>query len=129
MKKLMVLGLFLAVSCFAGVTDPLPDSSFWAAVLGFIGSVKGMSVLALAAAATQLAMVFFRTSYGNVAGKFKISIVLGLSVVLTLIGALASGANFFGALVSGPVLAAIQVFVYELYKQFSAPVQPLRVVE
>lgn len=112
---LLVLGFGFLAYAEAPVA---PDSDFWQALLNFLGGMKGMSGLALAAAVVQLAMVFFNTSYGNLAGKWKLVIVYGLSLVGAVVAGLASGLAILPALLNGTVLAAAQVFINEIIKHF-----------
>lgn len=98
------------------LSQPLPNEALYAALANFISGIKGVGVLAGAAAVVQLLIVFFRTQFSSFAGEYKLLIVLGLSVVGVFIGNLLSGVNVLSALLSGPFIAAVQVFVNEFLK-------------
>lgn len=114
---LMVLFLFPLI-VLAGIDDVVPTEQWVLQLVGFISSAKGLSVLALAAGATQLLMLLFQTPIGNLAGKWRLSLVALFSLAFVLIGALVSGMPIGVALFSAPVLAALQVFLNQIYKQF-----------
>lgn len=116
-NRLVVFTALFPLVAFA--EDTLPDAEFWSALISFLGGVGGMSGLAIAAGVIQLAMVLLKTSYGNLAGKYKLLIVAGLSVGGAIVSGLASGLPFVNALLNGAVLAAIQVFVNEIIKHFT----------
>lgn len=116
-NRIVVLTAFFPLVAFA--EDTLPDTEFWSALISFLGGVGGMSGLAIAAGVIQLAMVLLKTSYGNLAGKYKLLVVAGLSVAGAIVSGLASGLPFVNALLNGAVLAAIQVFVNEIIKHFT----------
>lgn len=121
----LVVFLLLTVSIVAFAEAPLPDSDFWSELLKLLGGIKGMSGLAVAVAVVQLAMVFFQTSYGNLAGSWKLVIVSGLTAVGAVLAGIASGVGLLPALLNGAVLAALQVFVNEIIKHFKEPKQIL----
>jgi hypothetical protein len=87
-------------------------------VVAFINSVGGMSVLAIAAGAAQLLVKIASSSIGDLAGKYKLLIVSGVSVVSVVLGGLLAGAPLFSVLLSGAGLAALQVFLHQIYTQF-----------
>lgn len=98
--------------------EEVPVGDLLPAVLQFIGGLKGASALAITAGVIQLALLVFKTSLTNFAGKYKLLIVLGLSVAGALVGAMAGGMSVGAALVSGSVIAAAQVFIHQIVKQF-----------
>lgn len=118
-KLLLVFSFVFCLASFADVTDPLPDSEFWTGLLSFLSSISGKSILALVAGLVQVAMVFFRTSLSNFAGKYKLLVVTGLSVVGVVLAGLMAGESVLVTLFSGVGLAALQVFINQVIKQFS----------
>ena len=99
------------------VIEPSADElTKYLAVLGSIGSLKGM---ALAAAIIQGLMLFFRSSMAAFAGKYKLVIVAGLSFVAAFVGGLAAGKPVGAVILDGAVLTALQVFANQAIKQFS----------
>lgn len=97
-------------------TQPLPDSSFWTGLLEFVKSLKNGTALTIVAAFVQLSIVFFRTSFGNFAGVYKLLTVLGLAVVYTFLMNLMRGMPLLDSLLDGTVVTAVMVFVNELMK-------------
>ena len=87
-------------------------------VINFINSAAGMSVLAIAAGAAQLLIKIANSSIGDLAGKYKLLIVTGASVLATVFGGLAAGGSLFAVLFSGASIAALQVFIHQIYTQF-----------
>ncbi len=87
-------------------------------IITFINSASGMSVLAIAAGAAQLILKIANSSIGDLAGKYKLLIVSGVTVVGSVLAGLASGGSFLAVLLSGASMAALQVFVYQIYVQF-----------
>jgi hypothetical protein len=93
---------------------------FLADIIAFIATVKGASVLAIAAGIAQLVMKFFQTPLADFAGKYKLLIVSGVSVVATVLGAMVTGLSFGAAILSGGAIAALQVFLHQIYTHFFA---------
>jgi len=116
-SALSVTFLLIPAVCLA--EDVIPDTEFWTQLLALLGGVGGMSGLAIAAGVVQLAMVFLKTSYGQIAGKYKLLVVSGLSLAGAILAGLISGQPLLNALLNGAVLAAIQVFVNEIIKHFT----------
>lgn len=117
---LPILILLLPVIARADdVTTPLSDVAFFQTLIQLMGGVKGASVGAIVVSVVQLAMTFFRTPMGNFAGKWKLILVTGLSVVAAVGGALITGQTLLQALLQGATLAALQVFANETVKHFS----------
>lgn len=82
--------------------------------LPIITSMKGASALAIAVAVTQLVMKLAQSPLGNLAGKWKLIIVTGVSIVATYLGLVFAGTSWLSALIAGPLLAALQVFAHQL---------------
>lgn len=111
--------LVCTVSVLGDVVTPLPDADFWGELLKFLGSIKGQTTMGIVAALVQLAMMFFRTSMGDLAGVWKWVIVSGLSMVGVLLASMAAGNSFLVSITSGAVLAAFQVWLHQLIKTIS----------
>ena len=124
-KLLLVFSFVFSLASFAeAITDPLPESAFWSELLVFLSGWQGKSALAITAGVVQAIMIFFRTPLANFAGKVKLTVVTGLSVVGVVLGGLMSGQSILVSLLSGAGLAALQVFVNQVIQQFSEkPVQ------
>lgn len=125
--SLVIIGLALIpLAVFGEVIDPsvpLPETAFWQAVLAILQGFKGGTVLGIAALVVQAAMILFVTPYGSFAGVAKRRIVLGLSCVAVFIGNLIAGLDVMAALFTGPMLAALQIFFFELVSP--KPVNPI----
>lgn len=125
MKLLSLLFLTLTVFLFsliafcADATDPLATGDFFTQLWQLIGQGKGASGLGLAVAITQGFMLFFRTEMANFTGKWKLTIVLGLSMAVGIMTLRTSGASWSAALFNSATLAAVQVFGHQLMKQLS----------
>ena len=94
------------------------NDQFLMSLWQFIGGSKGMSGMALVAAIVQIVMMFFKTSLASFAGKHRLLIVMGLTVVGSIVGLMSQGMSFTAALVNGATLSGMQVFAHQLYKQF-----------
>ena len=122
LKKIATLSAFALLS-FVGVAYaqeivPISTDEFLIKLWQFIGGVKGMQGLVLAAAAVQTIMLFFRSPLSTFAGKYRLLIVLGLSVIASIVGLMSQGLGLVAALVHGTTLAAGQVLAHQVYKQF-----------
>jgi low affinity Fe/Cu permease len=76
------------------------------------------SVSAIVITVTQILMQVLSGPLAEVAGKWRLLIVTGLSLVLAIATGLTAGMTFVAALLSGAGLAALQVFVHQIYTQF-----------
>lgn len=122
LKKITTL-FALAMLSFVSVAYaqeivPISTDEFLIKLWQFIGGVKGMQGLVLAAAAVQTIMLFFRSPLSTFAGKYRLLIVLGLSVIASIVGLMSQGLGLVAALVHGTTLAAGQVLAHQVYKQF-----------
>ena len=116
--------MVLCISLFATIahaqdTSPLPDTAFWSKLLEVLGGAKGMTVKGIVLAVVQLAVVFFRTSFSDFAGKTKLLVVLALSLLATVLGHIFTGMSVPAALLDGTTLAAFQVFAHQLVKHLN----------
>lgn len=118
MNRLIALTIFLPLLAFAGIDDVVNTETWVLEVLKFFTTIKGLGTLAVVAGAVQLAMIAFQTPLANVAGKYRLVAVAGFSAIGLLLGAMATGQSLGAAVLSAPVLAALQVFANQIYKQF-----------
>jgi len=102
---------------FGGIEDQIATDEVLAALLTLAGGWKGISTLGGIAAVLQLAMKFFQTPLAKFAGVWRLTIVAGLSVIATVLGLMVQGQEFLPSLLSGGVLAAVQVFGHQIFKQ------------
>lgn len=117
--RFSILALMLWIPFVAsGIDAVVPIESWVLETLNWVLSLQGASVLAIAAGATQAVMRFFKTSLGEVAGKYRLLIVAGLTTVGVVLGGVASGVPLMGVLFSAAFLTAVEVFAHQIKKQF-----------
>jgi len=103
--------------------DPSKDLDtgvFLKALIKSIGSFAGGTALMIAALATQLLLLLFRTQLATFAGKWRLLIVYVLSLVSGVLALKVSvdGMEWLAALLHSNTLAAAQVLVHQVKKQF-----------
>lgn len=103
--------------------DPASDldtAAFLNALGKSIGSVKGASALLLVVIISQLLMLFFRTPLGSFAGKWKLLIIYGMSLLGGVVALKVSvdGIGWLAALLHANTLGALQVLAHQAKKQF-----------
>ncbi len=87
-------------------------------LLKSLGGLKGAGALAIAVVITQGIMLFFRTKLSSFAGKWRLLIVAGLSLVTGFLSLLVSGVSWQGALMHAETIGAFQVLGHQLFVQF-----------
>ncbi len=102
----------------ADLSQELPVGDLLKAVTESVTSWKGLGALGIAALVVQLLMLVFRTTLMNWAGKWKLVVVYVLSLAAGYMALMVAGASWSEALLHSQTLAAAQVFVNQLYKQF-----------
>lgn len=110
---LCVLITIVSVTAFAELVEPTPEE--WGKVLVSVTSGQ-LSVLAVVAAVVQACMLVLRTRIGEGAGRLRLVLVSLLTVVGGVLGLRSQGMEWGSSLVHSSVLAAAQVFMYDLYK-------------
>ena len=117
-KSFLPVVVFLAsVVAFADVVT-VPTDEFITAFWQFVGQLHGASVLVVVAGVVQLLMKFFSTSLANFAGKYRLLVILSLTLVGSVIGLMSQGMTLSAALLNGATLTAFQVLINQIYKQF-----------
>lgn len=118
----MAMFSFLALAQDAVImpvpTEPIPSAEFFSALIASIGGFKGASALGIAYIVVQLVMKFFSTAMGSFAGKWRLVIVTGLSIVCGVLSLKVAGVSWSAALMHSQVLAALSVYLNQLWKQF-----------
>jgi len=99
-------------------TVDLDSGIFISAVVTAMGGMSGLGALGIVALCIQLLMLFFRTPLASFAGKWKLVIVLSLSLVGGFLAQMFNGLPWYGALLSAGSLTAVQVLVNQIWKQF-----------
>lgn len=124
MRTLLFL-LALLVPSLAFATDPatMPVDLDWSESLRLLvqalGGLKGAGALTVAAAVTQGVMILARSPLGNFAGKFKLLVYTGVSMVAGVLALKLSGVDWLGALMHATTLTAVGTFVNQCLKQAS----------
>lgn len=103
----------------AAAPAPTPDGDFLMLLLTSLGQLKGLSALGVALLVTQLVSHALNTVSGQkVAGKYRLALIFGLSIVTGVLGLVSQGVSLPAALLHSNTFAAYQVFAHQLYKQF-----------
>lgn len=95
-----------------------PTGDEWAKLIESLGGLKGASTLAIIAFIVQLLMLLLRTQLGAFAGKWRLVVVLGLTMVGGVIALKMQGMEWVAAILHSSTLAAAQVFGHQMFKQF-----------
>lgn len=124
-KKSLILGtafgtmaLLASILAFGDDQAVVPADQFMVAFWQFLGGFKGLSGMAAVAAVVQIVMLFFKSTLSGFAGKYRLLIVTGLTVVASVVGLMGQGMTLTAALLNGATLTAVQVFAHQLWKQF-----------
>lgn len=119
-STLIILFLLMPLMLFAqDVVDVISNEAFLKSLIDAVGSVKGASTLGVVLIAVQLIMQFLKTKWGGAAGKYRLLAITGLTLVGGVLAIMATSDVTFGvAIISSANLAALQVFLHQLYKQF-----------
>jgi len=119
--SLMLMTLVMSAVAFA-VEDPtvvvVGMDEFVQMLLKSVGEIKGASGLVIAVIVTQLMMKAFQTPIANMAGKYRLLIVVVLSLITGVLAMVASGVSAPAALLHSSTIAGLQVLIHQIYKQF-----------
>lgn len=107
---------FVAVAHAADVVPPSTDEL--AALIASLGGLKGASALAIAAVVVQGIMLVIRTKLGEMAGKWRLTIMYALTVAAAVIAQRIAGLDLGAALMHSNTLAALQVLAHQVLVQF-----------
>lgn len=115
--SIFAFSIFFAGFAFANeIVAPSVDEI--AALVLSLGGLKGASALAITAVAVQGVMLMLRSKLGEVAGKFRLLAVYLLTVVGVVVSFRIAGLDLGAALVHAQTLAAAQVLINQVVKQF-----------
>jgi hypothetical protein len=119
----MRLTLFVALVLFPGllladINETIGTEVWILEIIGQLGSLKGAGAMAIAAFATQAVMRFFKTPLAKFAGKWRLLAVSGLTVASMVVAGLAQGLDFGAIMAGSGMLASVQVFLNQAWKQF-----------
>ena len=110
--------LLFAVAAFAQDVITPPSGADILAFLNAIGGLKGAGALVISAVIVQGVMLFVRFSFGEILGKYRLSLMLLLSLVSGFVSLRIAGADVGSALLHPATLAAFQLLFNQIYKQF-----------
>lgn len=122
----MLIFLCMPLIVFAQeVVPPVTDLDFLGKLLQFFTEYKSMTSLAIAAAVVQLLLMFFNAPiagkiFAKLDAQLKLIIVTGLTIAFGLITQKIAGISFGEAFWSAANLAAVQVFLHQVYLKFFA---------
>src|SRR3954466_424795 len=95
-----------------------PSGADFQALFASLGGLAGMKALAIVAVVIQAMMLLVRSQAGELLGKYRFLIVYAGSMILAPIALISSGVSVGAAFVHANTLAAIQVFLNQIFKQF-----------
>lgn len=123
--RLLALAFLPLVAFFSaaiawGQVDPTlpPTGAEWQDFFTALGGVQGMSTMALVALVVQGLMLMFRGPLSNLAGAGKLVVVTGLTLVGGVVSLHAQGLDWVSCLMQSTTLAAMQVFLHQVWTQF-----------
>lgn len=126
-----VIAMFVPAFAIAQASAPasLPadvtTADFLQSLLQALGSLKGATTLGFVVVGVQVLLKFFESPLANWAGKWRLTVVFFLTVPATALALKLQGLSWLVALLSGPVLAAVQVFAHQVYAQFTEKPAPV----
>ena len=119
MKLLFTIFLLLvATIAFGQVAPEVSYDEFIAFLMKSLGGVKGASSMAIAVLVAQVGLKLIQTSAGELLGKYKLLVVAGLTMLVSIVGMMVTGTELLPALLGSSGIAAVQVFLHQIYKQF-----------
>ncbi len=95
-----------------------PSSEELLVFIQALGGWKGLGALGIAMIVVQGLLLLARTSLINIEGKWRLFAVLLLSTISGVIALLSAGVPLTEALLHSQTLAAFQVLLHQIYKQF-----------
>lgn len=125
-----IITTILAALDPSNVVTATPDQQALDHLLQGLGGAAGAGALGIAVLITQVLMFLARSPLADLAGKWKLAIVTGVSLLATVIAGKVAGQTWMAALLSGPVVAAAQVFFHQIFDNFkpAAPAAPVAAV-
>ena len=115
---LLIAVVFAAVFAFAQEVVAPPTQEEIASFLASLGGIKGAGTMAIVATVVQFIMLLAKSGLGKMAGVYQILLVSFLTLVGGVVGLKMNGLDWGSAILHSSSLAAGQVFLHQLYKQF-----------
>lgn len=117
----MIIAMLFVSVCFGQVDPTLPgasDAETFNLILTALGGSKSAQILGLILLGVQVVMLLIKSFLGEMVGKYKLLIVLGLTIPSVIIATRLGGSDWTTAIMSSGVMSAVQVFSSQLIKQF-----------
>lgn len=115
---LLLSPLFITAGIRA--TDLTPEQlSQWNQFVESIKGTQGIGQMGFTVIVVQALMFFIRKNFPGMSGKTKIMVLQFITVVFGMLTLHAGEFDLASAFTHSNVLAAIQVFLHQLYKQFT----------
>lgn len=122
LKKLFLFMLFVIPAMVLAqdvVVPPTPEE--WQTLLASLGGVKGAGTLGVVAFAVQALMYLFRSELGKFAGKYRLVLVLVLTLGGGVLALKMQGISWVAAVLHSSTLSSFQVLLHQVMKQFFTP--------
>jgi hypothetical protein len=100
------------------VPAPITYDEFINFFVQSLGGFKGAGVLGTAVLVAQIALKLLQTGVGQLLGKWKLTVVGLITLIVGVLGLKATGANWGAALLNSSTLVAFQALFHQIYKQF-----------
>jgi len=121
-KKLILIFLLLTfpLVVFANAAvQVLSYEEFFAFVFNNIGEFKGATSLGVTFLIVQILVKLFETKVGALIGKWKLTIVAFLTLIVGTLGmSISTNVSIVTAIFSSANLVLLQAFGHQVYKQF-----------
>lgn len=114
---IILMALFSSTLALGVTPADSPECQDWIDFINALGGLGNLGTLGVVGVLVQGVMLLLRTKVGDLAGKYKILIVTGLSLVMGVVGLMQGGLGLVAALMHSTTLSAFQVFLHQLYKQ------------
>lgn len=95
-----------------------PSAQELMSFLAALGGAKGLGVMGMVALGVQGAMLLLKSKLGELAGKYRLLIVMGLTLVSGVVAMKMQGMDWGSALLHSWSIGAFQVLFHQGYKQF-----------
>lgn len=111
---LFLIATFIYQIAYAQFDEP--RLSDWEALLKQVHGLKGFSFFFIGVISVQAIYLLLRTAVGDFLGVNKLYVLSFLSIAVTIISKVTSGAPLVEAIFDGPTLIAYQVFAHQYIK-------------
>jgi hypothetical protein len=95
-----------------------PDAQEVAGFIKAIGGWKMLGLMGIAMGAVQAAILVIRSNFVKLEGQYTLLLVLGLSLISGVLVLTSGGMALGEAAIHSQTLAALQVFINQIWKQF-----------